>query len=84
MALHLKGKIAVRSRYPIDSIATLQKVYTPGVAEVCMKIAKDPKLAQRILPPVTWWQSSPTGRRCLVWAISDLWLGCRSWKAKPC
>jgi len=45
MALHLKGKIAVRSRYPIDSIATLQKVYTPGVAEVCMKIAKDPKLA---------------------------------------
>jgi malate dehydrogenase (oxaloacetate-decarboxylating) len=45
MALHLKGKIAVRSRYPIDSISTLQKVYTPGVAEVCMKIAKDPKLA---------------------------------------
>jgi malate dehydrogenase (oxaloacetate-decarboxylating) len=45
MALHLKGKIAVRSRYAIDSIATLQKVYTPGVAEVCMKIAKDPKLA---------------------------------------
>jgi malate dehydrogenase (oxaloacetate-decarboxylating) len=45
MALHLKGKIAVRSRFPIDSIATLQKVYTPGVAEVCMKIAKDPKLA---------------------------------------
>ena len=45
MALHLKGKIAVRSRYPIDSIATLQKVYTPGVAEVCMKIARDPALA---------------------------------------
>jgi malate dehydrogenase (oxaloacetate-decarboxylating) len=45
LALHLKGKIAVRSRFPIDSIATLQKVYTPGVAEVCLKIAKDPKLA---------------------------------------
>jgi malate dehydrogenase (oxaloacetate-decarboxylating) len=45
MALHLKGKIAIRSRYPIDSTATLQKVYTPGVAEVCMKIAKDPILA---------------------------------------
>ena len=45
MALHLKGKIAVRSRYAIDSIATLQQVYTPGVAEVCLKIAKDPKLA---------------------------------------
>lgn len=45
MALHLKGKIAVRSRYPIDSIATLQRVYTPGVAEICMKIARNPKLA---------------------------------------
>jgi malate dehydrogenase (oxaloacetate-decarboxylating) len=46
MALHLKGKIAVRSRYPIDSITTLRRVYTPGVAEVCMKIAADPKLAR--------------------------------------
>jgi len=46
MALHLKGKIAVRSRYPIDSITTLRRVYTPGVAEVCMKIASDPKLAR--------------------------------------
>ncbi len=46
MALHLKGKIAVRSRYPIDSIKTLRRVYTPGVAEVCMKIAANPKLAR--------------------------------------
>ncbi len=46
MALHLKGKIAVRSRYPIDSLTTLRRVYTPGVAEICMKIARDPKLAR--------------------------------------
>jgi len=46
MALHLKGKIAVRSRYPIDSLTTLRRVYTPGVAEVCMKIARDPALAR--------------------------------------
>jgi malate dehydrogenase (oxaloacetate-decarboxylating) len=46
MALHLKGKIAVRSRFPIDSITTLRRVYTPGVAEVCMKIAANPKLAR--------------------------------------
>jgi len=46
LELHLKGKIAIRSRYPIDSLATLRKVYTPGVAEVCLKIAKDPKLAR--------------------------------------
>jgi malate dehydrogenase (oxaloacetate-decarboxylating) len=46
LELHLKGKIAIRSRYPIDSLATLRKVYTPGVAEVCLKIAKDPGLAR--------------------------------------
>ena len=46
LALHLKGKIAIRSRYPIDSLATLRKVYTPGVAEVCLKIAKDPASAR--------------------------------------
>ncbi len=46
LALHMKGKIAIRSRYPIDSIATLRRVYTPGVAEVCLKIADDPALAR--------------------------------------
>src|SRR4026209_29574 len=46
LALHHKGKIAIRSRYPIDSIATLRRVYTPGVAEVCLKIADDPALAR--------------------------------------
>ena len=45
LALHLKGKIAIRSRFPIDSMTTLRRVYTPGVAEVCLKIARDPKLA---------------------------------------
>ena len=46
LEMHLKGKIAIRSRYPIDSLATLRKVYTPGVAEVCLKIAKDPSMAR--------------------------------------
>jgi malate dehydrogenase (oxaloacetate-decarboxylating) len=45
LELHLKGKIAIRSRYPLDSMTTLRRVYTPGVAEVCLKIAKDPSLA---------------------------------------
>lgn len=47
LELHQKGKIAVRSRYPVDSLATLRRVYTPGVAEVCLKIARDPSLARR-------------------------------------
>jgi malate dehydrogenase (oxaloacetate-decarboxylating) len=47
LELHQKGKIAIRSRYAIDSISTLRKVYTPGVAEVCLKIAKDKSQARR-------------------------------------
>lgn len=46
LEVHQKGKIAIRSRYPIDSMAALRRVYTPGVAEVCMRIAKDPSLAR--------------------------------------
>lgn len=46
LELHQKGKIAIRSRYPIDSLTTLRRVYTPGVAEVCLKIANDPKQAR--------------------------------------
>ncbi len=46
LELHQKGKIAIRSRYVIDSMATLRRVYTPGVAEVCLKIANDPSLAR--------------------------------------
>jgi malate dehydrogenase (oxaloacetate-decarboxylating) len=46
LELHQKGKIAIRSRYVIDSMTTLRRVYTPGVAEVCLKIAKDPSLAR--------------------------------------
>ncbi|GAB4500384.1 MAG: NAD(P)-dependent oxidoreductase [Anaerolineales bacterium] len=46
LELHHRGKIAVRSRYKIDSLATLRRVYTPGVAEVCLKIARNPALAR--------------------------------------
>jgi len=46
LELHQKGKIAVRSRYVIDSMTTLRRVYTPGVAEVCRKIAADPAAAR--------------------------------------
>ena len=47
LELHQKGKIAIRSRFAIDSLATLRRVYTPGVAEVCLKIAEDPSLARQ-------------------------------------
>ncbi|HEY5729215.1 MAG TPA: hypothetical protein VIS72_04135, partial [Anaerolineales bacterium] len=46
LELHQKGKIAIRSRYPIETIATMRRVYTPGVSEVALKIADDPELAR--------------------------------------
>ncbi len=47
LEMHQGGKIAIRSRYQIDTISTLRRVYTPGVAEVCLKIKQDPTLARR-------------------------------------
>ena len=47
LELHQGGKIAVRSRYPIDTLRDLRRVYTPGVAGVCRVIEKDPTLARR-------------------------------------
>ncbi len=47
LELHQGGKIAIRSRYDISSLATLRKVYTPGVAEVSLRIRDDPSLARR-------------------------------------
>ena len=46
LELHQQGKIAFRSRYKIDNFYTMRRVYTPGVAEVCLKIANDPSLAR--------------------------------------
>ena len=44
--LHMGGKIEMVSRHPVDSIATLRKVYTPGVADVCLRIADQPDRAR--------------------------------------
>jgi malate dehydrogenase (oxaloacetate-decarboxylating) len=47
LEIHQGGKIAIRSRYEINSIGVLRRVYTPGVAEVCLKIKDDQSLARR-------------------------------------
>jgi len=47
MEMHQGGKIAIRSRYDINTLGQLRRVYTPGVAEVCLKIQENPALAQR-------------------------------------
>jgi malate dehydrogenase (oxaloacetate-decarboxylating) len=47
MEIHQGGKIAIRSRYEVNTIGILRRVYTPGVAEVCLKIRDDQSLARR-------------------------------------
>jgi len=41
--MHLGGKIEVHPKVPIKTRNDLSMAYTPGVARVCMAIAKDPK-----------------------------------------
>ncbi len=45
LEVHRAGKIRMVSRYPVQSLTELRKVYTPGVAEVCLMIRDDPSLA---------------------------------------
>ena len=44
LRLHKNGKIKIVSNTPIDSIAVLRQVYTPGVADVCKMIVNNPAL----------------------------------------
>lgn len=48
LALHKKhqGKIAIQSLFPLKNKNNLSVAYTPGVAAVCLAIAKDKRLAQ--------------------------------------
>jgi malate dehydrogenase (oxaloacetate-decarboxylating) len=39
------GKIEVVAKVPLDTREDLSRAYTPGVAEVCREIARDPSLA---------------------------------------
>jgi malate dehydrogenase (oxaloacetate-decarboxylating) len=49
LALHEKnkGKLEIRSKVPLKTKHDLSLAYTPGVAEVCRKIANDKNLAYR-------------------------------------
>ncbi|NOY76838.1 MAG: NAD-dependent malic enzyme [Calditrichaeota bacterium] len=47
LEMHQGGKIAVKSRYKIETLRDLRRVYTPGVASVCLKIKEDESLARR-------------------------------------
>lgn len=40
-AVHRGGKIGMMSRVPLDTIAHMRRVYTPGVAQICKLIQED-------------------------------------------
>ncbi len=40
--VHEGGKIEMRSRVKLDSVAQMHKIYTPGVAQICKLIEKEP------------------------------------------
>jgi malate dehydrogenase (oxaloacetate-decarboxylating) len=46
--LHIGGKIEVTSKIPIKNRDDLSRVYTPGVAQVCMAIHDDPSKAHSL------------------------------------
>ncbi len=49
LALHAKyrGKLEVKSKVPLQTRADLSLAYTPGVAEPCLEIQRDPVLAYK-------------------------------------
>ncbi len=55
-----QGKIEVISRAPINTAEDLSLAYTPGVAQACLEIRKDPSLSYKL-----------TRRRNLVAVITD-------------
>jgi len=46
--LHEGGKIAMKSRVPVDTLTRLRMIYTPGVAQVSRAIAARPELLRRL------------------------------------
>ncbi len=54
------GKITIGSKFPLEGRDDLSVAYTPGVAEPCREIAKDPELAYKY-----------TAKKNLVAVVSD-------------
>ncbi len=46
--MHLGGKIEMNTKHPIRNRDDLSMIYTPGVARICLAIAKNPEDARRL------------------------------------
>jgi hypothetical protein len=75
--MHLGGKIEMSSKHPIRNRDDLAMIYTPGVARVCLAIAKNRDDARRLTIKRTASPSSPTAPPSSASAISAPKLRCR-------
>ncbi len=67
---HLNGKLEIVGRSPLNNRYDLSKVYTPGVADVCMAIFRDPEKAYTLTIKATTILVASNGTRVL--ALGDI------------
>ena len=60
------GKLSIEPKVPCETPEDLTLAYTPGVAQPCLEINKDPEMPTAIPARATLSQLSPTVPRC--WA----------------
>lgn len=61
------GKLTTEAKSAVRTREDLALAYTPGVAEPCKVIAKDPEAAYTYTIKPTPWPWSPTQRRLRPW-----------------
>lgn len=69
-----KGKIEVIATKPCRTQKDLSLAYTPGVAEPCREIVKDPDSSYRFTAKGNLVGSSPMAQQSLGWVTSVPWL----------
>ena len=80
MHYELKGKIEIKSRAAVDSKEALSLAYTPGVAQPCLEIQKDPSKSFDLTRRWNTVAVVTDGTAVLALEISDRKPVCRLWK----
>lgn len=75
------GKLEVISRAPINTREDLSLAYTPGVAQPCLEIAKDPELSYKLTRRSNLVAVITDGTAVLDWATSADLPACPLWRA---
>ena len=61
-----KGKLEVVARVPVSTKDDLSLAYTPGVAQPCLEIQKDPSRPSSPMAPPSWaWETLAPKPACL-------------------